>query len=75
MVNEVEIRQTTPDSGTVVTTFFLSASKDVILAQLHDFEAFIKLNPLVISVTPLDVCVDAHAACAYKIVDQLNFWA
>jgi hypothetical protein len=69
----IDLEQNAPHSNSITTSVVLAFSKEVVLAQLRNFETLIKLNPLVQSFTSLTTTTDVEPrSYLYQIIDQLK---
>jgi hypothetical protein len=66
-----DLQQNASNSNSITTSVALEFSKDVVLAQLRNFETLIKLNPLVQSFKETITDVEP-SSYSYQIVDQLK---
>ena len=70
-----DLEQNASNSNSITTSVVLEFSKEVVLAQLRNFETLIKLNPLVQSFTFLSTTTDVEpCSYSYQIVDKLKIF-
>jgi hypothetical protein len=68
-----DLEQNARSSKSITTSVVLEFSKETVLAHLRNFEALIKLNPLVQTSTSLTTTTDVEPrSYSYQIVDQLK---